>query len=270
MPGFRHGDRALRIVVYFILVAACAYGGAFLASLLTPPGTPAAYAWLIKATAVMALVLALTHSFLRRDLLAWSDFGVRAPGLPVTILSGIAWGSLLAGAWFAAVWLITPFELEVNPQVRALHFVAASAGTIAMGVAEEVGYRSYGLRALKERGGYWMAALLPSAIFVAAHVAGGVPWLAGVLVVGSASVLFAVVMLETNQLPIVVALHVTTNILQDNLLRTSPDSSLLHATFAREVVDADRISTWAALALINTLAVIGTIAWSRRRFVSTR
>ncbi|HEV7607992.1 MAG TPA: hypothetical protein VGO61_11675 [Steroidobacteraceae bacterium] len=78
------------------------------------------------------------------------------------------------------------------------------------------------------------------------------------------------VMLETNQLPIVVALHVTTNILQDKLLRTSPDSSLFHATFAREVVDADRISTWAALALINTLAVIGTIAWSRRRFASAR
>jgi len=104
---------------------------------------------------------------------------------------------------------------------------------------------------------------VPSIIFIAAHIAGGVPWLAGVLVVGSASVLFAVVMLETNKLPLVVALHVTTNIIQDNFLRTVPDSSLFHATFAGGLVDSDRIHTWIALALINALAAIAVIGWSR-------
>jgi membrane protease YdiL (CAAX protease family) len=262
--GSRRKSSALRTVVYFILIAACAFGGAFTASLLTPRGMAAAYAWLIKATAVMLLVLALTHAFLRRDLLAWSDFGMTARGLPAAIAWGVAWGALLAGAWLAAVWFLTPFEVDVNAHVLLLHFVATCGATVAMGIAEEVGYRTYGLRALRERGGYWTAALVPTAIFIAAHVSGGVPWLAGVLVVGSASVLFAVVMLETNKLPLVVALHATTNFIQDNLLRTSPDSSLFNATFAGTIADTDRIYAWIALALINALATIAVIGWSRR------
>jgi membrane protease YdiL (CAAX protease family) len=264
-PGSRRKASALRIIIYFILIAACAFGGAFFASLLTPRGMAGAYAWLIKATAVMLLVLALTNAFLRRDSLAWSDFGATACGLPAAIGWGVAWGALLAGAWLAAVWFLTPFGLEVNTHVLLPHFVAACGATVAMGIAEEVGYRSYGLRALRERGGYWTAALLPTAIFISAHVAGGVPWLAGVLVVGSASVLFAVVMLETNKLPLVVALHATTNFIQDNLLRTSPDSSLFQATFPSKIAENEHIYAWIALALINALATLAVIGWSRRR-----
>lgn len=261
---------ALRVGVYFILITACAFGGAFIASLATSREMAASYAWLIQATAVMLLVLAVTSAFMRRDLLTWSDFGVAPLRLLAAIPRGVASGALLGGAWFAAVRAITPVELVVNVHVLTTHFAAASVATLAMGIAEEVGYRSYGLHVLRSRFGYWSAAVVPTAIFIAAHVVGGAPWPAGVLVVGSASMLFAVVMLETGNLPLVVALHATTNLIQDNLLRTSPDSSLFRATFTGKVADSDSMLVWITLALINTLAMIAVIGWSRLKSAGAR
>ena len=257
-------DHAFRpILLYFLLIAVSAFGGTLVASVITPRATPAAFAWLAKAVLVMAMVVAVTHAYLGRGRLRWRDFGVSPARLSNSLTKGTLGGTALAGAWAGVLWLLSPFQLTWNPQLLATHFVAASFGTIAMGIAEEVGYRSYGMRELQRLKGSTVAVMLPTAIFIAAHVAGGVPWQAGLLVVGSAGLVFAIVMLRTGNLPLVIALHVATNLVQDNLLRISKDSSLFLVSPAVASAPPDRHLVWIAIGAINLIAAAGVLIWTR-------
>ena len=253
----------LKIILYFATVAAGAFGASLLASLLTPPSLPLSYVWLIKAVTVMVTTIALTHVFVANSGQRWRHYGVEMRTLPRSIAAGATAGVAIALVWFALLQWFAPVDLERNREMSACRFLAATLGTVAMGVAEEVGYRTFGLFELRQRFGYFVALLIPQLIFVAAHVVGGVPWPAGVLVVGSASVLFAVVMLETGSLPLVAALHVATNLMQDDLERTS-DSSLFMAQPLAAPGSANLPVLWAMIAVVNVAAAAGYAAWKRR------
>lgn len=252
-----------RVLVYYLCVALAAFGGTLIVAILVPSTLPGSWTWLIRASTVMVLVLAVTQAFLKRSDLRWSDFGVATRRWHRGVARGALGGLLLSAAWLAVLSVLSPFALEWNPGWMPARFVAASLGTLAMGIAEEVGYRSYGLVESDRRAGPVVAVALSSAIFVAAHIAGGVPWVAALLVVGSATVLFCVVMLETRQLALVIALHVVTNLVQDNTLRGAPDASLFtaHATSPA----GSEWASWGAIALLNLGAAAAVVAWHRRR-----
>jgi len=250
----------LRALVYFLVVAIGAFGGTLIASILVPASVPAPYAWLIRASTVMVLVIAITHAFLARAGQSWSAFGAEPARWRRAIPRGIAGGLLVAGAWMIAIAALAPFQLMWNTAWVGTQLAAATAGTIAMGVAEEVGYRSFGLFELRRAGGYATAVAISTAIFVAAHVAGGVPWQAGLLVVGSASILFCVLMLETRSLPLVATLHFVTNLVQDNTLRGSPGASLFIAHASPAAAARDDRAIWIAIAFVNVLVAAGVMA----------
>jgi membrane protease YdiL (CAAX protease family) len=256
--------RILPILGYLGLITASALGATILASVVTPRSWPAAYAWLVKATLVMSCVIAVTAAYLRHASLAWSDFGVRAEMLASPVGIGSVMGLSLGMAWVGVVYWIAPFELHWNPHVVPTRWLAASLGTVAIGIGEEVGYRSFALRELRVRTGYWPAAFITTALFAASHYAGGVPWQATLLVVGSAGALFSVVMLETSSLPFVIAMHATTNLVQDNLLRPAIDSSLFMLAAGRGPGPGDLIDIWLAMMAVNVLALGAVLAIRKR------
>ena len=257
--------RIAPILGYLGLITLSALGATVLAAVVTPRHWPTAYAWLIKATLVMSFVIAITAFYLRRAGLTWSDFGARRDTLIAHCGLGMSLGLVLGLAWTAVVYAIAPFSAHWNADIVPAHWFAASLGTVAMGIAEEVGYRSFALRGLRLQSGYWTAVFLPTTLFAVSHLAGGVPWQAAVLVVGSASVLFAIVMLEMRSLPLVIALHVATNLVQDNLLRSARDSSLFDLAEGSGPTPTDQFTIWVGLATVNVLAAIATLAWARRR-----
>ena len=271
--NFRWGRRArlaslrriLPILGYLALITVSALGATIIASVVTPRSWPTAYAWLVKATLVMACIIAVTAAYLRRSVLTWNDFGVGAGKLALPSGIGAALGVLLGMAWVSVVYWIAPFDVTWNPQVIPTRWLAAGIGTVAMGVAEEVGYRSFALRELQARAGYWPAMLIPTVLFCASHFAGGVPWQATLLVVGSASVLFSVVMLETRSLPLVIALHAASNLVQDNVLRPSIDSSAFTLTSLSGPAQAVQLQVWFAMMAVNVLATVTVLAWGRCR-----
>jgi membrane protease YdiL (CAAX protease family) len=254
-----------RLCVYFALITAGAFGGAVVAAVITPRAVAPAYAWLIKGTLVMALIVAITHGFLRRENRTWREFCVMRAALPASVLRGVALGMALALAWSIALYVFIPYSVAANSGLSIAAFVAASLGTVGMGIAEEVGYRTYGLLGLRTRLGYTAAVLSTTALFVAAHVAGGVPWLAALCVVGTASVLFAVLMVETRNLPLVVAVHVASNLVQDNVLRTSGQASLLEMHTLAPAGASDTARVWVAMGAINLLTAAAVLAWRRRQ-----
>lgn len=254
--------------VYFALVAMLAFGGTFLAMAMTGRDAASGLPWLLKCILVMVLVVAVTAFYLHLDRLSWSRYGVSAtPRAFALCLMGFAGGLALALGWAAIVAYWAPLQWQANPGLRTEDLALGTAATLAIGVAEEVGYRSYGMERLHHDHGAAWAVLLPTIIFVLAHMAGGMPWLPGLLVVGSSSLLYASLMLATRSLPFVAAFHIANNLVQDALLRTG-GGSLWQPVF-RDPAQAHGLPIWLCMAVLNLL--VAGYAWRyRARFHSIR
>lgn len=178
---------------------------------------------------------------------------------------GMIGGLVLGCAWAASVWLQAPFRMKSNPGVNAVHLIFAVIATFAIGIgiAEEAGYRSYGMEQARKAGGPGGALIIPTSIFVLAHIAGGVPWQAALLVVGTCSILYGALMMATRSLPLVAAFHIGNNLVQDWVLRASNDS--LWQVHFQDISTAEHSSMrmWWGIASLN-VAMIALIAWRRK------
>lgn len=248
---------------YLLLVSVAAFGAAALAMIVVGRAADPAQAWLVRCALVMALVVGVTWLYLRRDGLSWSRYGVSADARGATAcLTGLAGGSLLALLWTLIVWAWAPFHWQPNPALRMDALLAGALAALAMGIAEEVGYRSYGLERLYIRYGAAVGVLAPSAVFVLAHLSGGMPWLAGLLVVGSCSLLYGSLMLATRSLPLVTAFHVANNLVQDALLRTGTGSLWQPVFRNAEAPQRHQLAIWVSMAIVNL--ALAAWAWKRR------
>ncbi|WP_448101206.1 CPBP family intramembrane glutamic endopeptidase [Luteibacter jiangsuensis] len=250
------------IAGYFVLVAVMAFGGTFVAALVVPARAGPSVAWFAKCLIVMCLVVALTWAYLRRAGIGWRRYGVGRHSWRYG-LGGLAAGLALAAAWSIPVFLVVPFHWATNETFSGTAFALATGASFGIGIAEEVGYRTYGMDRLLDVSGPLAALLIPTAVFVGVHVAGGVPWLAGLLVVGSSSVMYGCLMLATRSLPFVAAFHIANNLGQDALLRTSA-GSLWKPVFHADVAAASQPAIWLGMMLLNLLVASGALAIWRR------
>lgn len=252
----------MRIAGYFILVMLMAFGGTLAAALLVPARLGPAAAWFVKCLLVMCLVIAVTWLCMRRGGLSWKRYGLGA-GAASRAAWGIAGGLLLAGAWSVPVLVVAPFHWTSNAALSWTAFVLGTLASVCMGIAEEVGYRSYGMDRLEVRAGASAAVLVPSILFAGMHIAGGVPWPAGVLVVGSASIMYGCLMLATRSLPFVAAFHIANNLGQDAWLRTS-EGSLWRPVFASDVTAGPQLYIWIGMTVLNLAVAAGAwMIWHR-------
>ena len=248
---------------YLLLVSVAAFGAAVLAMIVTGRNADPAQAWLVRCVLVMALVTGVTWLYLRRDGLRWSRYGVSADARGATAcLTGLAGGCLLALLWALIVWAWAPFRWQPNPALRMEALLTGALAALAMGIAEEAGYRSYGLERLYLQYGAVVSVLAPSAVFVLAHLSGGMPWLAGLLVVGSCSLLYGSLMLATRSLPFVTAFHIANNLVQDALLRTGTGSLWQPVFQSADAPQRHQLAIWMSMALVN-LALAAWV-WTRR------
>lgn len=246
------------IAGYFALVAVMAFGGTFVTAMVVPARLGQSVAWFTKCLIVMCLVVALTWIYLRRAGMGWRRYGVVRHSWRYG-LGGLVAGLALAVAWSLPVFLVVPFHWIANEGFSWTAFALGTGASIGMGMAEEVGYRTYGMDRLLDVSGPLAALLVPTAVFVGVHVAGGVPWLAGLLVVGSSSVMYGCLMLATRSLPFVAAFHIANNLGQDALLRTSA-GSLWRPIFHADVATASQPAIWLGMMVLNLL--VAARAWT--------
>jgi membrane protease YdiL (CAAX protease family) len=104
---------------------------------------------------------------------------------------------------------------------------------------------------------------LPSLLFAAMHMTGGMPWLAALCVVASCGLLYGTLMLATRSLPFVAAFHVANNLLQDAVLRPG-EGSLFAPVFRAGPADAieHSLQIWLSMFVLN--AALAALAWRWR------
>jgi membrane protease YdiL (CAAX protease family) len=254
----------LSLFQYFTCMALCAFGSTLLSQLVVGPRHPDLQ-WLLKCLLVMVSVSFVTARFLRNAGQRWSDYGVSPrPDVIRKVIAGLSSGCALALVWVGVVWCLAPFQWEHNDELAAWPFIGSVIATFAIGIAEEVGYRTFGTIQALRLSGVSGALLIPTAIFISAHVAGGMPWMAALLVVGSCSALYGILLLITRSLPLVAAFHVGNNLVQDAVLRTSRTSiaKLLYADPAR--AQQHSLQIWFGIAIVNLVLFAVLFALRKR------
>ncbi|WP_343222484.1 type II CAAX endopeptidase family protein [Lysobacter sp. ISL-50] len=244
-------------------MSVAAFGAAVLAMIVIGRNADPAQAGLARYALVMVLVVGVTWFYMRRDGLRWFRYGVSVDArAAIACLTGMVGGSLLALLWALIVWVWAPFHWQSNPTLRMDALLAGALAALVMGVAEEVGYRSYGLERLYIQYGAVVSVLASSAVFVLAHLTSGMPWLAGLLVVGSCSLLYGSLMLVTRSLPLVTAFHIANNLVQDALLRTGAGSIWQPVFQNADAPHRHQMAIWVSMALVNLALTAGV--WTHR------
>lgn len=250
-------------LLFYVAVSIAAIAGTIAAAILAGRKPDPAWAWFLKCAVIFALVVGLTWICMRREGMGWRRYGFSADARVYRrVFMGFAGGIALAGLWAVIVWFWAPYELHPNPVLSLRALMLGTLATLLVGVAEEVGYRSYGLESLERGFGPATAVLLPSVLFAAMHTTGGMPWLAAICVVGSCSVLYGTLMLATRSLPFVAAFHIANNLLQDAVIRTGEGSLFAPSFDAPAGSPAQSANIWLCILAVN-LAVAWFI-WRKR------
>lgn len=251
-------------LLFYTTVTVAAVLGTIAATLITGRHPDPLLTWLTKTLFVLLLVLWVTWLFLRRAGMSWGRYGITSDAHSARYaITGLASGLALALVWAASMWFWAPYTLELNPTFSPRVFILSTLATIAIGIAEEIGYRTYGFECLEKGFGQAMAVALPSLLFAAMHTTGGMPWLAALCVVGSSSVLYGVLMLATRNLPFVAAFHIATNLLQDAVMRTGNGSFFLTSFSAPERLTDQSTRIWISMMAVNVL--VAACVWRGRR-----
>lgn len=253
----------LHALLFYAAISAAAIVGTIGATILAGRNAEPGVAWLLKCCVVLALVVGITWLYMRKAGMTWARYGVPAESKVSRLaLAGLGSGLSLALVWTAVVWLWAPFGLGPNPTFSLRALLLGTLATLAVGVAEEIGYRTYGFECLERSFGALAAVLLPSAVFAAMHMTGGMPLLAAICVVGSCSVLYGVLMLVTRSLPFVAAFHIANNLVQDAFIRTG-EGSLFAPTFRSATGFAGQAGRiWLCILVVNLLVAF-CIWWKR-------
>jgi membrane protease YdiL (CAAX protease family) len=235
-----------------------------LATIVAGRNPDPASAWLLKCVTILFLVVGLTWACMKRSGITWKRYGVSAERNAYRlVLIGLASGIVVAGVWAGIVWFWAPYVLAANPTLSLRALLLGTLATLAIGVAEEVGYRTYGLDRLEANFGPLTAVLLPSILFAAMHMTGGLPWLAALCVVGSSSVMYGSLMLATRSLPLVAAFHIANNLLQDAVIRTGEGSLFAPSFRAAAGMENQMTRIWLCILAVNVAMTV--VIWRKRR-----
>lgn len=246
-PGSR-----LHALFFYAAISVAAIVGTIGATILAGRNAEPGLAWLLKCCLVLVLVTGLTWRYMWKAGMTWARYGVLAERNVCRLaFAGLGSGLALAIAWVAIVWLWAPFGLGPNPTFSSRALLLGTLATLAVGIAEEIGYRTYGFECLEKGFGAPVAVLLPSVVFAAMHMTGGMPLLAAICVVGSCSVLYGVLMLVTRSLPFVAAFHIANNLVQDALIRTGEGSLFAQAFRSPTGFSGQAEKIWLCILAVN-------------------
>jgi membrane protease YdiL (CAAX protease family) len=241
-----------KIFAFVAAVAACVFVYVFLQSLMRGGrydlGSVAASLVLVVALGVVS------HLFFRSDGRSLAELGFDAPVRRLGEF-GVAF---LAGCVLVAIWTLILWLLMSPRWGRYDGFDAGGAASriafcLFNNAGEELAYRGYLLVTLARRFGPTFAVVSTSVLFALLHIQGGLPWQSAVTIVFTCGVLFAVMLLRWNSLPLVLGFHVATNVAQELIgLRVTP-LSVIRPTFSGALTAP--IATLVAASAVNLLIV---------------
>ena len=115
-----------------------------------------------------------TVLFLRFDRKPFSSIGLTFERNTVgRFFLGIMTGIVIMGLLAMSVLYFTNVEMTVNQESNLLHFLVVTAPLLPLAIMEELGFRAYPLRILKDRIGIRLSIIVTSILFGLYHIVNG-------------------------------------------------------------------------------------------------
>jgi membrane protease YdiL (CAAX protease family) len=259
--------RPAKIVLFLALAALGVLVYLFLLSALR--GKLGNFSAAVPAMVLAFLTLILNWRFLRSDGRSLADIGFNAARMRIREMAlGFVGGAFTAAAWAVALWCVASVSWRAAPS-----FDPASAGgsftfIFFNNAGEELVYRGYLFLVTARWYGRSVAIVGTSILFALLHIQSGVPWQSAVAGVLTSGLLFAVLFARWQSVPLVLAFHAATNVIQEVLgLRSSGLTVVVPHTTG--LTARPSYGVLALVALINLSVALGV--WlsmrNRRRIV---
>ena len=246
------GSAAVALLVYLFLLSALR-------------GKLGSFSAAVPAMVLATLILILNWRFLRAEGRSLADLGFDAPRLRIREMAlGFAGGALTAGAWAVALWSLTSISWRAAPSFNPLSAAGSFTFIFFNNAGEELVYRAYLFLVIARSYGRLVAIVGTSILFALLHIQAGIPWqsaLAGVLTAG---LLFAVLFARWQSVPLVVAFHAATNVIQEVLGIRSTGLTVVVPQYTTAPAAAPSYGVLAMVALINLIVALAVWLTSPR------
>jgi membrane protease YdiL (CAAX protease family) len=218
----------------------------------------------VPALVIATLALLLNRGFLRSEGRSLAELGFASPGLRMRqIAAGFGGGVLTAGAWIVGLWCVTSLIWRPSSGFHSVAAVGSFTFIVFNNAGEELLYRGYLFLLIARAYGRWAAIVATSVLFALLHIQAGVPWqsaLAGVLTSG---LLFAVLFARWQSVPLVLAFHVATNVVQEVMGLRLTGLTALVPQYPAGATATQSYGVLAIVALINVGVALGVLFWKR-------
>jgi membrane protease YdiL (CAAX protease family) len=260
--------KSARIALFLLLAALALLVYLFLLSALR--GKLGAFSAAVPAAVIAILTLILNWLFLRHEGRSLAELGFDRPHLRIRQAAlGFVGGAMTAGLWVLALWAVTSPSWRVAEAFHGVAAVGALTFIIFNNAAEELVYRGYLFLLVARTYGRVAAVAGTSILFTLLHIQGGVPWpsaLAGVL---TSALLFAVLFVRWQSLPLVLAFHVGTNFVQELAGVRVTGLTLFVPHYPQNGTTLQSLTVLASVALINSAVAVGLLIRRHDRAPST-
>jgi len=212
----------------------------------------------VPALLLAILTLILNWRFLRSEGRSLADLGFDAPAVRIQQTTfGFVAGAFTAGAWALAFWAVTSVPWRMTPAFNSMAAAGSLTFIVFNNFAEELVYRGYLFLLMSKVYGPPVAIIGTSILFAFLHIQGGVPWQSVVAGVLTSGLLFAVLFNRWQSVPLVLAFHVATNVVQEIFgLRVSA----LTLVVPRQTVAMTALQSYAVLGLVALINCIVALA----------
>jgi len=245
-----------KIALFLGLAAVALLGYLFLLSALR--GKLGSFSAAVPAMVIAILTLILNWRFLRSEGRSLADLGFDAPRLRVREMAlGFAGGAFVAGAWALAVWSVVSISWRAAPQFNPVNAVGSFTFIFFNNAGEELVYRGYLFLVTARSYGRVVAIIATSVLFTLLHIQAGVPWQSAVAGVLTSGLLFAVLFARWQSVPLVLAFHAATNVIQEVLGLRLSGLTVVMPRYATGPTSAPANAVLALVALINLSVALG-------------
>ena len=211
----------------------------------------------VPAMVIAALTLILNWRFLRSEGRSLADLGFDNARLRIREIGlGFAGGALVAGAWASALASVTSVSWRAAPQFNPVSAAASFAFIVFNNAGEELVYRGYVFLVTARLYGRGVAIAGTSILFALMHIQGGIPWQSVVAGVLTSGLLFAVLFDRWQSVPLVLAFHAATNVVQELLGLRLSGLTIVVPQYATNPTAAPSYGVLAFVALINLTAAL--------------
>jgi membrane protease YdiL (CAAX protease family) len=227
-------------------------------------GKLGAFSATVPAMLLALAALIMNWRFLRSEGRSLMDLGFDAPRLGRVTIGFLA-GCLLVGAWALALRAGTSVAWHITPTFDPLAAFGSVTFAFFNNAGEELLYRGYLFLLLARSYGRAAAVIGTCSLFTLLHMQAGLPWPSAVAGVLTSALVFAALFVRWQSVPLVLAFHVATNVLQELLgLRVSA-LTLFVPTFETKPSESQSHTVLAIIGLVNTALALAIFAYARSR-----